>query len=491
MTQPGSLDQPVPNQQLERNSLGLAEVVMAGLVQIAPAFSVAFTAALIAGLAGASVPLVFLLAMVGVAATGNSLAQFSRIWPSSGSFITFISRAIDPRVGIAIAITALLGYVIAFAGIYVFVGSFIATEVFKSDASGLPQILTILYGVLVIVPVIVGVKVGLRAAMVLYAFEVIILIAFTVAILVQGGADGLSTEPFGFGGSLKGIALGLSLAMLGFLGFEAPVPLAEESKNPRRNVPLAVMISIFFTGALFVAASYAALSAFPTAKAFATDEAPFITAADEFIGPLAGLFTALLLASVTASFLAANTETSRVIFSGAREGLWHRWVGTVHPRYKTPWAAVIVFVVPSVAVGVISTAFTDIGTASGFLASFGALGVILMYLSTNVALMAFWVKERRRGTRRPVFSWLVVPAVGVAVMAIPYWASFQPGQPSPYSALPWLFPLLAAVGIVYAVVLQMRRPDLAQQAGSIVMGEYLPSEDAGEPGAPLPTPASA
>jgi amino acid transporter len=96
-----SWEQSPPDQQLERNTLGLAEVVMAGLVQIAPAFSVAFTAALIAGIAGASVPFVFLLAMVGVLATGNSLAQFSRLWPSSGSFVTFISRALDPRVGVA------------------------------------------------------------------------------------------------------------------------------------------------------------------------------------------------------------------------------------------------------------------------------------------------------------------------------------------------------------------------------------------------------
>jgi hypothetical protein len=71
---------------------------------------------------------------------------------------------------------------------------------------------------------------------------------------------------------------------------------------------------------------------------------------------------------------------------------------------------------------------------------------------------------------------VVVPLAGVAVMLVPYWATFQPGQPSPYSALPWLFPLLVAAGVVYAIVLQSTRPHLAKQAGSIVMGEYLSSE---------------
>ncbi|MDX6513735.1 MAG: hypothetical protein QOE36_3239 [Gaiellaceae bacterium] len=479
MTETGSSAGTRPDEQLARNTLGLPEVVMAGLVQIAPAFSVAFTAALIAGLAGASVPLVFLLAMVGVAATGNSLAQFSRIWPSSGSFITFISRALDPRIGIAVAICALLGYIIAFAGIYIFVGSFIETEVFKSTAGGpVPQLITLLYGVLVILPVIVGVRVGIRAAILLYLFEVVILIIFTVAILVQGGRNGLSATPFTFDGSLKGVALGLSLAMLGFLGFEAPVPLAEETKNPRRNVPLAVMISIFFTGILFVAASYAALSAFPNAAAFAGDASPFITAAKEYAGPISGLFTALLLASVTASYLAANTETARVVFAGAREGLWPRWIARVHQRFRTPWVAVIVFVAPSVLLGVFATAFTDIGTASGFLASYGALGVILMYAMTNVALIVLWFRERAKGTTRPVFTWLVVPAVGVAVMAVPFWANFQPNQPSPYNSLVWLVPVLLLVGAAYAIVLQVTRPRLAENAGSIVMGEVLARDDA-------------
>jgi amino acid transporter len=463
-------------ERLERNALGLPEIVMTGLAQMAPAFSVMFTAALIASVAGASVPLVFLLAMVAIAATGNALAQFSRIWPSSGSFITFISRAIGPRVGLSVSVTALVGYIVAFAGVYLFVGSYIAGEMIKSDARGLPQLMTILFGIFVTVPVILGVRVGIRAAIIVYAFEVAILLAFIIAVLVQGGDHGLSATPFTFSGAgLKGVALGFALAVLAFVGFEAPAPLAEESENPRRNVPLAIMIGIFLTGTLYVAGAYAGVMAFPDAAAFAGDGAPFTTAAKEFISPIGVLVTWLLLTSVTGSYLGANTETARVIFSGAREGLWSRHLARVHPRFKTPWLAVIAFVAPSVALGVLATAFTDLGTASGFLATYGTLGIIFMYVMTNFALTVLWVRERRAGRTRPVLTWLVVPIVGISAMALPYWSTFQPGQPSPYDKLPWLFPLLIALGILYTVFLQMTKPHLVQRAGTIVMGDYLPA----------------
>ncbi len=461
--------------RLEQSTLGLPEIVMTGLAQMAPAFSVMFTAGLIASVAGSSVPLVFLLAMVAIAATGNALAQFSRVWPSSGSFVTFISRAIGPRVGLSVAVTALLGYIISFAGVYLFVGSFITSEMIKSSTGGLAQIMTILFGIFVILPVIAGVKVGIRVAILMYAFEVSILLVFIVAVLVQGGDHGLSGTPFTFSGTgFKGVALGFALAVLAFVGFEAPAPLAEESRNPRRNVPLAIMIGIFLTGSLYIAGSYAGVVAFSSPSAFAHDAAPFTTAAHHFVSPIAVIVTWLLLTSVTGSYLGANTETARVISSGAREGLWTRHLARIHPRYRTPWLAVIAFVAPSIVIGVVATAFTDISTASGFLATYGTLGVIFMYAMTNIALIVLWVRERLAGTTRHVVTWLFVPIVGVAVMVLPYWSTFQPGQSSPYDKLPWLFPLLVLAGVVYAAALQLRTPELVDRAGSMVMGEYLP-----------------
>ena len=72
--------------------------------------------------AGASAPLIFLISMVGMGATASSLAQFSSVYPSAGSFITYITRAIGTKVAVAVGVITVLGYIIAFGGIYIFVG---------------------------------------------------------------------------------------------------------------------------------------------------------------------------------------------------------------------------------------------------------------------------------------------------------------------------------------------------------------------------------
>jgi len=109
---------------------------------------------------------------------------------------------------------------------------------------------------------------------------------------------------------------------------------------------------------------------------------------------------------VTSSYVAANTQTSRVIFAGARGGLWSRSLAGVSPRFRTPAAAAVAFVAPSIAIGVISTAFTSPATASGFLSTYGILGLVIMYLAANVALVVEWARLRRRGVRKnPGCGW--------------------------------------------------------------------------------------
>src|ERR1700729_1122155 len=212
------------NQKLERNQLGLLGVIMPGVAQVAPAFNLFFTTGVMVALAGASAPLIFLISMVGMMATASSLAQFAGVYPSAGSFITYITKALGARVAVAVGVIPLLGYMIAFGGIYIFVGSYIAQNVFGSvHFSGFTQLITILYGVLVVAPVIVGLKFGVRITVLLYAFEVVLLLVLSITILARGGASGLSATPFHWpsGGGGHDVLLAFSLAVLAFGGFEA------------------------------------------------------------------------------------------------------------------------------------------------------------------------------------------------------------------------------------------------------------------------------
>jgi amino acid transporter len=231
-------------------------------------------------------------------------------------------------------------------------------------------------------------------------------------------------------------------------------------------VPIAVIGAVIISGIIYVVGSYALVTAFGVGRisVLAGDPNPFHTAAKAFIPFVAPLITWIFLTSVTSSYVAANTQTSRVIFAGARGGLWIRSLAGVSPRFHTPAAAAVAFVAPSIAIGVISTAFTDPAIASGFLFTFGILGLVIMYLAANVALIVDWARLRRRGVHKNPWLWVVVPVIGVAVLAIPVWGDLRPGQASPFNTLPWLTIALIAAGIIYALVLARLRPRVLEQA---------------------------
>jgi amino acid transporter len=222
-----------------------------------------------------------------------------------------------------------------------------------------------------------------------------------------------------------------------------------------------------------VVGSYALVTAFGVghAGALAADANPFHTAAKAFLPFVAPLITWVFLSSVTSSYVAANTQTSRVIFAGARGGLWSKALAGVSPRFRTPAWAAIAFVAPSILIGCVSTAFTDPGTASGFLGTYGILGLIIMYLVANLALIIEWAKFRRRGVRKNPLLWVVTPIIGIIVLAIPVYGDLRPGQASPYNVLPWLALGLIAVGAVYALVLGAVRPGVLEKAPALLEGD--------------------
>ena len=129
------------------------------------------------------------------------------------------------------------------------------------------------------------------------------------------------------------------------------------------------------------------------------------------------------------------------------------------------------FVAPSIVIGVVATAFTSPGSASGFLGTYGILGLIIMYLMANVALVVEWAKFRARGIRKNPWLWVVVPVIGVAVLAVPIWGDLRPGQPSPYNILPWLTLGLIALGVIYALVLGVLRPGTLERAPALLEGD--------------------
>src|SRR6202162_3739890 len=109
-------------QRLRQNSLGLPQIIASTLANIAPAMSFYFGFGVIVAGAGVGAPLTILLAMLVVLFLTNTLAEFSRYRPSTGSFVTFIGMAFGPAAGAAASIVVTVGYCIAAASAVVISG---------------------------------------------------------------------------------------------------------------------------------------------------------------------------------------------------------------------------------------------------------------------------------------------------------------------------------------------------------------------------------
>jgi amino acid transporter len=446
---------------------------------VAPAFNLFFSTGLVASLAGAAVPLMFLIAMIAVAGTASSLGQFASVYPSSGSFLTYIGKTIGAKTATAVGMISILGYIISFGGVYIFVGQYIVQNVLgNSHIWGLTQIVTIIYGVLVTAPVIVGLKFGVRVSYVLYVFEAVLLLVVSLAFLVHGGPQGITAAPFKWPGGGKSTLLALGWAIWSFGGFEAAAPLAEETRNPRKNVPLALLLTVLASGTLYVLGSWALIVAFgPSHMAgLISDPNPFHTAAMKYISVLAPVLTWVFLTSVTSSYIAANTQVARVVYGGGRSGIWSRALGKVSAKHKTPANAAIAFVAPSIIIGVGSTAFTSPGLTIGLLTTLGILGIITMYMAANFSLIVHWVKNDRAAGR------LIIPIFSFAILAVPVYGALQPGQVAPYKYLPYLTLALLATGVIYAAQLAKRRPEIMAAAPGLLEGAELEGAELKGPG---------
>jgi len=447
---------------LKTGEVSLLGAVMTGAAVMAPAASILFGVALVAGVAGSAVPLIFLIAAIGVLATGNTLARFARVWPSAGSFVTFITRVFGSTVGLAVGVAVLLGWLVAYAAVYVFIGDFLAHDFFGGADDDLTTSLLIVgFVAIALVPVVRGVRLSVRVSLIALLVEVAVIAVIGVSVLVQGGADGISLSPFSLpDGGLEPIALGFAITVFLFGGFEQPVPMAEETRNPRRNVPLAVVLCIVGIGALYVFAAWFLVLAFGDGAALAQQADPIHAAADEYASWLAPLVKWVLLSSFLGFAVAANTAVSRIVFNTAREGLLPKPLGALHRRHGTPAVAAFAFAGAGVAIGVGSKLVAD-----------GADAVTLLSLDANAALVVWWWRERRAGREHGAVAHVVVPLAGIAVLASPYYYNLKPGQPSPLDLVPWGLALLAAVAVGFTALVRRRNPEHLATAGRVCAGE--------------------
>jgi amino acid transporter len=459
-----------PSERLSRGTLGLADIAASTMANIGPAMSFFFGFALLASTAGIASPLTIVAAAIAVALLGNTLAEFSRSIPSTGSFITFIGRAFGPIMALTTAIVVSVGYIIAVASVVGIAGgwtSYIIAYYFHTHIAW--QWFTVLLTLVAFGLCVKGVSISTRWAGALFAFEIGLLLVVSVWVLIkQSGHLTLAPfEPSHLSDGFKGLGLGFPLAVYFFVGWENSAALAEETNEPRKAVPKAIFLSIALMAASYILFSYVTVAGFHyDTKALGAAPIPFLSVAQGVLGGAAVLAFIAGFTSIMGALIAAANSQARLIFNSGREGLLPAVVGRVTPRSRTPWVSLVVYLVLALGLTLGWGWKLDPIEFFGEAATLGTILIVTTWLVANLALPVYY-RRNHPDRFRPVRH-LLLPLLGVAAIGFPLYELVKPGQPKPFDRFPWISLAIIVVAVGYALVLNARDRTLADRVGSIV-----------------------
>ncbi|MHA6758405.1 APC family permease [Streptacidiphilus sp. PAMC 29251] len=430
-----SLDTPAP--ALTR-SLTLRSVVLFGLAYMAPLI-VLGTFGIIAETTGGSTPSAYLLALVAMLFTAFSYGRMAAAFPVAGSAYTYVRRTIDSRVGFLVGWALLLDYFFLPMVIWLIGGAYL-----QAKFPGVPfWVWIISFIASTTVLNILGVKVAEKANYLLMAFQVLVIVIFVALSLqhvvhIDGGGALLSAHPFANSATtFSGISAGAAIAAYSFLGFDAVTTLTEETVDPRRNIPRAILLVALIGGGIFVVVAYTTQLVHPGGTFTDSSSAAFDIAkviGGDFFG---SVFLAGLVVTQFASGLAAQASASRLLFAMGRDNVLPRkFFGAIHPKYRTPALNILL----TAAIGLIALRM-NVATSTSFI-NFGAFtGFTLV----NVSVIAYYLRERRSGRQHHVVAYVVVPVLGAVA---DLWLLTKLDSKAVTLGLSWL-----AIGIVYLGVL--------------------------------------
>ena len=319
------------------------------VANIGPGIDFYFAFGVIAVTAGVAAPLTILAAGVAVVLLAFTVAEFTKVEPSAGSFITYVETSLGPRAGVATALLVAVGYTVAMAGVFTMSGGMVALTLAHYTSWNPPwEPLTLVLTAGAIWLTARGVKLSTTAVGVAVLVQVAIMVVVCVVVLVDQRAH-LSATPFSWShltGGLTGLSAGFPLALYMFIGWENGPALAEECRDPRRTVPRALYISIAIGAALFVFFAYATVTGFHyDVSSIGRSSVPFLTVADHYLGGAAVLAWLAGIVSVLATLVAGANSQARMLFDGGRSGLLPGVARPAAPSSDTPVNALLVMAV--------------------------------------------------------------------------------------------------------------------------------------------------
>lgn len=452
---------------LRAGVMGSSELFAQAIANIAPSAVIAFTAAAIYLTAGKATWVSFAVATVIILAVGYNISQFAKRRASAGSLYSYAAKGLGPFGAYFTGITLILGcFGIASASLS---GSTVYMTTVLNNL-GLPVsgalsqvVIAIVLGSAATFFTIRGIRLSARVSLVLELISITIISIVLVLALITLGDKAFDPSQFNFEGiPFSGVATGMVLAILGFVGFSSADALGREARDAYRAIPRAIMWSAVGVGLLYVFAAYTQVAVLGDKLGGAASPMDDIAA---FVG-MPAWFIPILNFGIAASFFAVVVAPinviGRIVYVMGKEGVIHESLGRTHESHLTPhrailWIAPFIILLPAALYlmgfdGISVLVWINTTGTYGYMFAYAAVSLAAVrYLKTlNAATPLVWVSA----------------IVSVLGMAYVFYANVFPIPAFPFNVLPWIFLALVAIALVWYANLKSKHPEVIARIGT-------------------------
>ena len=466
-------------ERLGGRKLTLIDVLAQSVGFMGPVFSAAFIIPLIIGVnaaargAGTSAPLAVLLAGIGVFALGWIVAQYAKRIHAAGSLYDYVSNGLGSTLGAASGWLYYGGTIILTTGLGVLLGGYVhdtLLPVLEVDLELPIWLWDSIFALGLFAVLYFGVQISTRVQLTLALISIAVVLIFFVTVITDLGGDNDIAKAFdpSPSGGFSGILFGVLYGVLIFVGFETAANLAEETKEPKRSIPRAVLGAVVLVSIFYLIASYAEVAGFGFDLAVITSPdvagaplfalgAPGSPSGSDFW--LKALLVVVFL-DMLAVYVGAAVASTRGVFAMARDRRLPAPLASVSPKYGTPLGAIVLLIAIQ-AILIVVAEFNDTLLALPGLphyfaifmwcATFGGFALLVVYLLMSIgALRGLGDDEGRTG--------LILAAIlGIVITAAAILGSFYKVT-SPTLLAPWSAVIWFALGLLYMAAVKGREP---------------------------------
>ncbi|MFE2868566.1 APC family permease [Embleya sp. NPDC059259] len=488
---------PVPGEQVDRlkaNSVGLLGVVFMAVATAAPITAMTGNLPIIAGSGnGIGAPAAYLFATLVLTVFSVGYVAMAKHITAAGAFYGFISHGLGRVAGMASGLLAVLAYVVFEASI---IGFFAASfKQLASDQWGLDLHwgYYAMFG-LVVIAAMAFFDIHLTAKFlgVALVLEIAVLAVVSFAVLFTGGGpDGIIGEAVnplkafdGVNGSMGAAGLGLFFAFWSWVGFESTAMYGEESRDPKKVVPRATLISVVGVGLFYIFVSWMMVSA--AGKSGLADAASkgtlfFAPLGEHFGDTSVKIFQWLVVTGSFACAMAFHQCASRYLYAIGREGFIHPALGRTHPRHGSPYIASFVqSVIAIILVAAFIVADMDPSVhLYGLLALLGTMAILIVQTLCSFSVVGYFHVQHKHPETKHWFNTLTAPiagglAMGVVVGLLVYNMDTAAGAAADtllFELIPYIVGGFFLAGIALALYMKHRRPERYEQMGRIILDD--------------------